>query len=599
MTNTIGETAPPAATDPLATADQPTPTAASAALPTASPARWWSRLVHDPALPPVPRIPRWWSLHGVGSWFAVVFFTWSMTPSLLPRPWYLQAVATGICVALGYGVGTTVAAGLRKLGFSPDWSARARRWGWIALVILIVIEVPTALVLGARWQTITRELVAMPGGDGWLWVLILPLSALVAVGLIAFGRLVIWVGKRVARFGSRFIPALPAKIVGASVAIVLTVILVQDGVLAGVLAVGGNMAAATDRLEVDGVDQPDAPERSGSPASPVAWEDLGRNGRAFVADGPTAADLEAFNGEPALTPIRAYAGLGSASDVHDIAAIVVAELERTGAFDRAVLAVSTSTGSGWVNESTTMALEYLYNGDTAVAGMQYSFLPSPLAFIADRETPQDAGQELFDAVYDVWSDLPADDRPQLVVFGESLGSYGGQSAFSGADDMVARSDGALWIGTPNFAEPWGRITNRRDAGSPERLPVVDDGEHVRFADSSDDLEGLGAWEAPRVVYLQHATDPIVWWSPDLLLRQPDWLKEDLSPTVNPEMNWFPFVTFWQVTVDMVFSIDTPDGYGHNYELGTIDAWAAILEPDGWTADDTARLRDWVTADAAS
>ena len=112
--------------------------------------RWWTRLIHDPALPPVPRAPSWRTLHGVGAWFAVVFFAWSMTPSLLPRPWYLQGLATGICVALGYGVGVTVATVLRKLGFSPDWSARARRWGWIALVVLAVIEIPTALLLGSR-----------------------------------------------------------------------------------------------------------------------------------------------------------------------------------------------------------------------------------------------------------------------------------------------------------------------------------------------------------------------------------------------------------------------------------------------------------------
>lgn len=550
--------------------------------------------MHDPALPPVPRIPRWWSLHSIGAWFAVVFFVWSMTPSLLPRPWYLQAVATGICMALGYAVGVILSTGLRKLGFSPDWSARTRRWGWIALGILAVVEVPTALVLGSRWQSITRDLVSMPGGDGWKWPLILPLSALLALALIGLGRLVIWLGKRIARFGSRFIPPLPAKIVGATLVIVLTVTFLQDGVLAGVLAVGGNAASAKDKEEEPGVIRPDAAERSGSPASPVAWEDLGRNGRAFVAGGPTAAELEEFSGVPAQTPIRVYAGLGSADDLHDIAEVVAAELERTGAFDRAVLAVSTSTGSGWVNESTTMALEYLYNGDTAVAGMQYSYLPSPLAFIADRETPQAAGRELFDAVYDIWKTLPVDDRPRLVPFGESLGSYGGQSTFSGVDDMVARSDGALWTGTPNFSEPWRRITDDRDDGSPERLPVVDDGAHVRFVDTSSDLTGLGPWVAPRVVYLQHASDPIVWWSPDLLLRQPDWLKDDLAASVNPEMNWFPFVTFWQVTVDMVFSIETPDGYGHKYQQGTIDAWAAILEPEGWTTEDTVRLHEWVT-----
>ncbi|WP_217995560.1 alpha/beta hydrolase [Sanguibacter suarezii] len=558
------------------------------------PARhWWSGLVHDPALPPVPRISRWWKLNGVGAWFAVVFFTWSMTPSLLPRPWYLQAVATGICMAFGYAVAMTLAFVLRKLGFSPDWSDRTRRWGWIALAVVAVLEVPTILLLGSRWQSMTRDLVGMPGGDGWRWSLILPLSALIALALIGLGRVIIKLARIIARFGSRVVPPLPAKLIGAALAIVLTIFVLEDAVVPAIVAVGGKAAAATDQEMEPGVDRPDAPERSGSPDSPVAWEDLGRNGRAFVAGGPTAAELEEFSGVPATTPIRVYAGLGSGGDVVDIAAVVAAELERTGAFDRAVLAVSTSTGSGWVNGYTTQALEYLYNGDTAVAGMQYSYLPSPLAFIADRDTPPAAGRALFDAVYELWKELPVDDRPLLVTFGESLGSYGGQAAFSGAGDMVARSDGALWTGTPNFSEPWGRITDGRDKGSPERLPVVDYGAHVRFADVPEDLDGLGIWGDSRVVYLQHATDPIVWWSPDLLLRQPDWLKEDLASSVNPEMTWFPLVTFWQVTVDMVFSIETPDGYGHKYQQGTIDAWAAILEPEGWTDAETARLHEWV------
>jgi uncharacterized membrane protein len=41
------------------------------------------------------------SFHPVGLAVALVFFTWSMSPSLLPRAWYLQGVAAGIGVATG------------------------------------------------------------------------------------------------------------------------------------------------------------------------------------------------------------------------------------------------------------------------------------------------------------------------------------------------------------------------------------------------------------------------------------------------------------------------------------------------------------------
>ena len=82
------------------------------------------------------------------------------------------------------------------------------------------------------------------------------------------------------------------------------------------------------------------------------------------------------------------------------------------------------------------------------------------------------------------------------------------------------------MGTPNFSEPWGDIVQQRDPGSPEVLPVYEGGETVRFADAPTDTTlTSGSWADPRVLYLQHATDPVVWWSPGLLLSPPDWLKE--------------------------------------------------------------------------
>src|SRR5699024_11043325 len=100
------------------------------------------------------------------------------------------------------------------------------------------------------------------------------------------------------------------------------------------------------------------------------------------------------------------------------------------------------------------------------------------------ETPPAAGKALFEAVYAEWSQLPADNRPRLLVFGESLGSYGSQEAFSGLQDVAERTDGALWFGTPNFTENWRYLTSRRDEGSPMYKPVYHDGRTVRWSDGS-------------------------------------------------------------------------------------------------------------------
>lgn len=51
--------------------------------------------------------------------------------------------------------------------------------------------------------------------------------------------------------------------------------------------------------------------------------------------------------------------------------------------------------------------------------------------------------------------------------------------------------------------------------------MIDDGQSIRFAACPEDLELNAPWNDSRVVYWQHASDPIVWWSFDLLLNKPE------------------------------------------------------------------------------
>ncbi|MFS8542768.1 MAG: alpha/beta-hydrolase family protein, partial [Limnochordales bacterium] len=199
---------------------------------------------------------------------------------------------------------------------------------------------------------------------------------------------------------------------------------------------------------------------------------------------------------------------------------------RTGAFSRKVLCVITTTGTGWVDPQAAAALEFMYNGDTALVAMQYSYLPSWLSFLVDRDRAQAAGRELFQQVYERWSRLPREHRPKLLVFGESLGAFGAESAFTGDQDLRDRTDGALFVGPPDSSVLRRRFVHGRDPGSTEVLPIYRKGETVRFANRPADLaEPSAPWDPPRVVYLQHPSDPIVWWSPRLLFEKPDWLSE--------------------------------------------------------------------------
>jgi hypothetical protein len=127
--------------------------------------------------------------------------------------------------------------------------------------------------------------------------------------------------------------------------------------------------------------------------------------------------------------------------------------------------VITTTGTGWVDPDAAGSVEYLHARDTALVGLQYSSLPSWISFLVDKEEAAEAGVALYRHVHRRWSQLPADERPRLIVFGESLGSFGAEAAFRGGDaagslaNLVAGSDGALFTG-PTASNPiWDQLTD--------------------------------------------------------------------------------------------------------------------------------------------
>ena len=100
--------------------------------------------------------------------------------------------------------------------------------------------------------------------------------------------------------------------------------------------------------------------------------------------------------------------------------------------------------------------------------------------------------------------------------------------------------------------------------------------------------GLSAWamasapnvpthdlDIPRILYLQHPSDPIVWWSPSLLWSEPAWVSERTEASPVPPLRWRPVVTFWQVSGDLLFSNEVGSGHGHRYGRELADAWRAV------------------------
>jgi uncharacterized membrane protein len=152
-------------------------------------------------------------------------------------------------------------------------------------------------------------------------------------------------------------------------------------------------------------------------------------------------------------------------------------------------------------------------------------------------------------------------------------------------------DGALFVGTPSDTRLWSNITAQRDAGSPQWQPTYKNGTAVRFAHNAETINADQTdWEIPRVLYVQHASDPVVWFDFNLMTQKPDWLSEPRGSDVSPLMKWYPFVTFAQVAVDQFFGTAVPNGHGHNYPDVMVDAWAAVLRPQDWTTEKSASLK---------
>ena len=66
-----------------------------------------------------------------------------------------------------------------------------------------------------------------------------------------------------------------------------------------------------------------------------------------------------------------------------------------------------------------------------------------------------SGRMMIDAVQNRLAQLPADRRPRLLLYGESLGSMAGQGAFDWLPDISRMGfSSVLWVGPPNASPLW-------------------------------------------------------------------------------------------------------------------------------------------------
>lgn len=306
---------------------------------------------------------------------------------------------------------------------------------------------------------------------------------------------------------------------------------------------------------------------SSGAGSGIGWDSLSVQGRRFVSGAITKKQIADTLGTRAKDePIRVFVGLDSAPTEGERVALAVKELERTGAFSRSTIMLISPTGTGYVNYVAVESAELMSRGDIASVVLQYSKRPSPMSL--DR-VPEGRKQfrMILKEIDTRIKQLPESKRPQLVVFGESLGAWTSQDAFveQGTDGLVyAGIDKALWIGSP-YGSKW--KTQVLGTSRPDVTPDL-----VGKFDNIKELRKLSPAKRSKLRYVMitHYNDAVTLFGASLLYKQPDWLEDPSKrpPTVSKSQYYTSPGTFLLTLVDMKNSMNVIPGKfeasGHDY-----------------------------------
>ncbi|HQZ11972.1 MAG TPA: alpha/beta-hydrolase family protein [Devosia sp.] len=531
---------------------------------------------------------------GVAGWFrrnipatglalGAILFALSLTPSLLPRTPLIQGLLSGSVFVVGYAIGAVIEWVWRYLGLKLPGGRIVQTAQWAVAAVCFAL-VAYCLYRTPDWQNSVRAAMGAPPVTYGHPLVVLLVSLVPIVVFISIGTVFIMSVQMLTRRLMRHAPKRFAFLIGLVIVGILAASLFSGVLLRGALRAADSFFENVDRVagQFGSDPRPADPNRTGSTASLIAWNSIGKDGREYVQTSPTKADIERLNQRPALEPLRVYVGLRSAQTVDARVDMALAEMKRIGAFDRKVLVVITPAGTGWVDPPSIAAVEYLLDGDVASVALQYSYLISPLSLLVEPDYGIEAAQALFSAVYGYWTTLPKETRPRLYLSGLSLGSHASQSSTQFFDLFADPFNGALWVGPPFTSPIWRMATANRAPDSPEWLPKFGNGSSVRFANRGAQLDTGSDWGPLRIAFLQYPSDPIVFFNMRAWYRAPDWMHDPRGQGVPENFRWYPVVSFFQLAMDMALSNDAPSGYGHIYSPEDYaEAWNAILQPEGW------------------
>ena len=272
------------------------------------------------------------------------------------------------------------------------------------------------------------------------------------------------------------------------------------------------------------------PTLSGGPGSLVPWATLGREGRRHVlsqwsgpsrsADRPAGVpdlSIETVMGEPALaTPVQVYVGLDSAATVRERVDLALAELERTGAFDRSLLMLVSPTGTGYVNyvaarRGAVPVPRRRRDRDDAV-------LEAALTALARQGQGGPRAEPAAVAAHPGAAAATGRDRgPGSSCSARAWAHTPARTSSCTGAPWACEAlgiDRALWIGTP-YGSGW-----MHEVTGPDRLDV--DRDSVAVVNDFAQLRAVDAdrGRRPPYVLLSHDNDGVTKFGPDLLTTAP-------------------------------------------------------------------------------
>jgi len=394
------------------------------------------------------------------STLATLAFALSLLPSLLPRSALVQAVLSGLLVAAGTGLAQPWGRLERRL--VPASVLPVMRW----TVLCASLCVAVILLLAADgWLREGRDAVGVAPADGGYWPTALLGAAVIAVLLLAGGRAV----RRLLRAMS-----VPRACGTLAMCAVLPFVIGAAG--------GGSRLAAL----------------------------------------PFPGENEATLSLPSrVGAVRVYVGIEEGRTPDQRAALAVRRMERLGGFDRAAVIVAFPTGTGWVNLRAVNSFEHAFAADVATVAMQGGTAPSWVELLVNRAAQEKSAKALFRAVSERLASIPPARRPELHLYGESLGALLGRSVLAEQHGAV-RVCSALWAGVPGGAEP-GHA-----------------GERV----------------------LRNPDDPVAFWGLETAVARPDGWPQDTP--------WIPGLSYVTTSLDLMAALGTAPGHGHVY--GNEQSW---------------------------